>query len=116
MLRHRDGRSVGQLVGRPHHERLEGEFVGGEAVAVLFRLVALDGGKARIVQDGDVEIGGEDVQQRILDVLHEKGFDVAPFEVVCAVEDECIAPDVHRLEFIEPGGDGSFRELAFQLG
>ena len=32
------------------------------------------------------------------------------------MQDERVAPDVHSLQLVEPGVDGGFRQLSFQLG
>ena len=50
-----------------------------------------------------------------LDVLQKQGLDVALFEVVGTVKDKCIAPDVHGLQLVKPGGDGGLREFFLQL-
>ena len=44
------------------------------------------------------------------DVFQKQGLNIAALEIVGAVQDKCVPPDIHRLEFIEPGGDGGFRK------
>ena len=57
-------------------------------------LAAQEGPVAVLVQDGHGDVCGEDVLQGGLDVLHEEGLDVAPLEVVGAVEVEGGVPEV----------------------
>ena len=113
MLRHRHGGGVGQLVGGAHHKGLKGELVGGKAVTLLFGAAA-ELRVRQVVQNTDLEIHGEEIPDRILDVFHEKVFNVAPLEIVGAVENEGISADVHGLQLVEPGVDGRFRKLALQ--
>lgn len=63
------------------------------------------------VQDPHLKLRGEDVVEGGLDVFHEQCFDIALFEVVGAMEQKCIALDVHRLQFVKPGGNGGLRKL-----
>ena len=115
MLRHRHGGGVGQLVGGAHHEGVKGEFIGGEAVALLFG-GAVHFRVGRIVQNADLKIHGENIPQGGLDVFHEQGLDGAFFKIIGAVEDKGIALDIHGFQLVEPGVDGGLGELSFQLG
>ena len=49
------------------------------------------------------------------DVFQKQGLNIAALEIVGAVQDKCVPPDIHRLEFIEPGGDGGFRKVPLEL-
>ena len=115
MLRDRLGGGVGQLVGRAHHEGLERELVRRKTVVLLFGGTAVECGKTGVVQNLDLKIRGEDIVQDRFDILLEQGFDIALFKIVGAVQDECVALDVHSRKFVEPGGNGSFRQIALQL-
>jgi hypothetical protein len=53
--------------------------------------------------------------QDCFDILLEQGFNITLLKIVGAVQDECVALDVHSRKFIEPGGNGGFRQVAFQL-
>lgn len=76
-IRHGPCRRIGQLVLRPHHIRLEGEGVGIQQGAGLIRGHTVIGSQLLVVEDLHLQIGGEDVLQRRLDVLHETGLDGA---------------------------------------
>ena len=115
MLRNRHRRRVGQLVGGAHHEGLEGELVGGKTVALLMGRGAVELRVGKVVQDPHFKVRGENVVQGRLDVFHEQGLDIALFKVVGTVEDKGIPPDVHRLQLVEPGGDGGLGEIAPEL-
>ena len=116
MLRHGDGGGISQLVGRAHHEGLECELRGSEPLTLAVRAVILELCVIQVVQNLHFKIRGENVVKGGLDVFHEQGLDIAFFKVVGTVEDKRIALDVHRLQFVEPGGNGGLRELALQLG
>ena len=49
------------------------------------------------------------------DVFQKQRLDIALFEVVGTIENKDISLDVHRFQLIEPGGNGGFREIFFQL-
>ena len=109
VLRHGHGGGVGQLVGGAHHEGIKGELRGGKAVALAVGLAAAELREVRIVQDLHFKVRGEDIVEGGFDVFHEQGFDVSLLEIVGAVEQKGIAPDIHRLQLVEPGGDGGLR-------
>jgi hypothetical protein len=50
-----------------------------------------------------------------LDILHEQVFNVALLEAVGAVEKQRPIPEIHRLQFVEPGFNGGFRQVLAQL-
>ena len=50
-----------------------------------------------------------------LDVFQKQGFDISPLEIVGAVQDKRVPPDIHSLEFVEPGGNGGFRKVPLEL-
>ena len=72
-----------------------------------------------VVRDLHVDVETESGPKQILkggfDVFDKQGFDVSFFKVVGTVQIEGIFPDVHRRQFIEPGGDGRLREILLEL-
>ena len=69
VLCHGHGGRIGQFVGRAHHKSLKGELLRGETVLLFFLRRALELRKAVVVQDGHLEVRGEDVPQGGLDVF-----------------------------------------------
>ena len=53
--------------------------------------------------------------QDCFDVFQKQGFDIALFKIVGTVKDKRISLNVHGLQFVEPSGNGGFRQVAFQL-
>ena len=106
-----------QLVGRAHHEVLEGELRVSKAV----RLPLGRGGAALklqepgVVQDLHLEVHGEDVVKGGLDAVQKEGLQIPPFEIAGAVEIAGIALDIHHAELVEPGGNGGFGERPPEL-
>ena len=114
VLGYRYGSGIRQLVGGPHHKRVKGKFVGRKPVILAFdRTVEFHEG--RIVQDLYLKVRGEDIVEGGLDVFQEQRLDIALFEVVGAVENKRIAPDIHGFQFVEPGGNGSLRKVFLEL-
>ena len=115
MLRHRHRGGVGQLIAGTYHEGLKREILVGEAIAVFLGRTALKFQKSRFVQDLHFKLHGEEILKGGFDVFDKQGFDVSFFKVVGTVQIEGIFPDVHRRQFIEPGGDGRLREILLEL-
>jgi len=111
LIRHGPCRRIGQLVLRPHHIRLEGEGVGIQQGAGLIRGHAVIGSQLLVVEDLHLQIGGEDVLQRRLDVLHETGLDGAFFEGVAAMQHEGGVLHGDHVHLVEPCADGGLAEL-----
>ena len=110
-IRHGPCRRIGQLVLRPHHIRLEGEGVGIQQGAGLIRGHTVIGSQLLVVEDLHLQIGGEDVLQRRLDVLHETGLDGAFFEGVAAMQHEGGVLHGDHVHLVEPCADGGLAEL-----
>ena len=111
LIRHGPCRRIGQLVLRPHHIRLEGEGVGIQQGAGLIRGHTVIGSQLLVVEDLHLQIGGEDVLQRRLDVLHETGLDGAFFEGVAAMQHEGGVLHGDHVYLVEPCADGGLAEL-----
>lgn len=100
---------IGHLVRFADDERVEREFAGIEQRGGLFDLGLEKGGALRGGEELDVEIGGVNVPQGILDAVGEHGFDRAALKIVRAVEIERPVLDGHGLHLVEPRGDGRLR-------
>ena len=111
LIRHGPCRRIGQLVLRPHHIRLEGEGVGIQQGTGLIRGHTVIGSQLLVVEDLYLQIGGEDVLQRRLDVLHETGLDGAFFEGVAAMQHEGGVLHGDHVHLVEPCADGGLAEL-----
>ena len=111
LIRHGPCRRIGQLVLRPHHIRLEGEGVGIQQGTGLIRGHTVIGSQLLVVEDLHLQIGGEDVLQRRLDVLHETGLDGAFFEGVAAMQHEGGVLHGDHVHLVEPCADGGLAEL-----
>ena len=115
MLRHRHRGGVGQLIAGTYHEGLKREILVGEAVAVFLGRAALKFQKSRFIQDLHFKLHGKEILKGGFDVFDKQGFNVSFFKVVGTVQIEGIFPDVHRRQFIEPGGDGRLRKILLEL-
>ena len=115
VLGHRLGGGVGQLVAGAHHEGIEGELVVGIEALVPGGLAPQEGTVAVLIQEGDGDVPREEVLQGGLDVLHEEGLDIAPLEIVGAVEEEGAVPEVQGRDLVKPGADSGLRELRAEL-
>ena len=115
MLRHRHRGGVGQLIAGTYHEGLKREILVGEAITVFLGRAALKFQKSRFIQDLHFKLHGEEILKGGFDVFDKQGFDVSFFKVVGTVQIEGIFPDVHRRQFIEPGGDGRLRKILLEL-
>ena len=111
LIRHGPCRRIGQLVLRPHHIRLEGEGVGIQQGTGLIRGHTVIGSQLLVVEDLHLQIGGEDVLQRRLDVLHETGLDGAFFEGVAAMQHEGGVLHGDHVHLVKPCADGGLAEL-----
>ena len=86
LLRHRLGGGEGQLVLRPDHIRLECESLRLRQVAGPVGRNAVIGRQLLIVQDLHLQVGGEQIPQRRLDVGQKTGLDGAFLKCVAAMQ------------------------------
>ena len=116
LLRHCLGCGEGQLVLRPDHVCLKGEGLGLRQVSGPVRRYAVIGRQLLVVQDLHLQIRGEKIPQRRLDVGQEAGLDGAFLKRVAAVQHEGGVLQRHHVHLVEPGADGDLRQLAAQSG
>ena len=88
MLGHGPGRGVGQLVAGAHHIGFKGEGVRIDQRAGMIGRNAVIGGQLLVIQNLHLQIGGKDLTQRLLDIIHEARFNGTLFKRVVAVQHE----------------------------
>ena len=114
MLRHRQGRRVGELVGRAHHEPLKGVLLraGEEQLVGLLLAEVL---QLPLSQHHHLKVGGEQLVQRLLDGGQVAGHDDVPLEVGGGVENKPVGLQSHRHGVVKPGVDGGGGHVPLRL-
>ena len=114
LFRHTAGGGVGHLVLRAHHVGLKGEGLAvGQRVGVVGPHAVI-GGQLLVVQQLHLQIGGEDIPQRLLDLGYKAFFDGTFLKHVAAVQHQCGILHGHHRNLVKPGVDGGVGELFFQ--
>ena len=116
LFRHRLGRGVGQLVLGAHHVGLKGEGVGIKQVSRPIRRHAVIGRQLLVAEDLYLQIGGEDVLQRRLDVGEEPGLHRVLLERIAAVQHQRRILHGHHGDLVKPGLDSHVGQLAAETG
>ena len=103
ILRHRQRRGVGVLVGGTHHEVVEGEagHLGQRVVIGGLGQIAVQLLLAR--QHGDLELGGEQVAEHGRNIAGKALLDDVPLEVGGGVEHDAVVLQLHGRTVGKPG-------------
>ena len=103
-LGHRLGRRVGEFVGRAHHEPLKGVLLGARQKDIVGFFLA-EVLQLALSQDYHLEVGGEELVERLLDHGQIAGHDDVPLEVGGGVEHKPVGVQRHGGGVVKPGVD-----------
>ena len=113
-FRHGAGRRVGHLVLGAHHVGFKGECVAFSQRLGMVGPHAVIGRQLLVVQQLHLQIGGEDIPQRLLDLGHEPLFNGVFLEAVAAVQHQRRILHGDHCHLVEPCVDGGVGKLMLQ--
>ena len=109
-LGHRLGRRVGEFVGRAHHEPLKGVLLGARQKDIVGFFLA-EVLQLALSQDYHLEVGGEELVERLLDHGQIAGHNDVPLEVGGGVEHKPVGVQRHGGGVVKPGVDLGGRHI-----